>query len=105
MSQEFLNPVKPHFGKVPDSNSIHGEEQEFFANEQAMASDDSRVLEKDADSQEFFEMKTQNTKTLLQMVGCPVKPHSRSTSSRWNQRKEGLIHNAVLKAVNRITLR
>lgn len=39
-SQEFIVPEKAQFGRMADSDSIHGEEQHYFCNEHAIAGED-----------------------------------------------------------------
>lgn len=51
ISQEFIVPEKAQFGRIADSNSIHGEEQQYFCNEHAIAGDDYNIQERDGQSQ------------------------------------------------------
>ena len=43
ISHEYMEPLKAQFGKIADTDSLHGEEQQYFVNEHAMAGDETNV--------------------------------------------------------------
>ena len=56
ISQEYIEIEKAQFGKIPDSESIHGEEQQYFCNEHTIAGEDQTIQERAGKTQEFFKM-------------------------------------------------
>ncbi len=46
MSQEYIEPEKAQFGKIGDTTSLHGEEQQYFVNEHAIAGEDTTMMER-----------------------------------------------------------
>ena len=46
ISLEFIVPEKAQFGKIPDAGSIHGEEEQYFCNEHAIAGEDFNFQER-----------------------------------------------------------